>query len=124
MDLLIGDSKISNEFGLINDWKYPAINSPKFSFGMNTFCHQACIFKRSSLDLWNGFPLVDHFDWLTTFYFTKELETKLTQSQAIQDSIKEEMFVMDIDLGRYEFVIESLDTNCKEKALNILSNTE
>jgi hypothetical protein len=54
----------------------------------------------------------------------KELETKLTQSQAIQDSIKEEMFVMDIDLGRYEFVIESLDTNCKEKALNILSNTE
>lgn len=54
----------------------------------------------------------------------KELETKLTQSQAIQDSIKQEMFVMDIDLGRYEFVIESLDTNCKEKALNILSNTE
>ena len=54
----------------------------------------------------------------------KELETKLTQSQAIQDSIKQDMFVMDIDLGRYEFVIESLDTNCKEKALNILSNTE
>jgi hypothetical protein len=83
VDLLIGDSKISNEFGLIKDWKYPAVNSRKFSFGMNTYCHQACIFKRSSLDLWNGFPLVDHFDWLTTFYFTTKLETKLISSLTI-----------------------------------------
>jgi len=80
VDLLIGNSKISNGMGMKTDWKYPAINSPKFSFGMNTFCHQACIFSRRSLLLWKGFPLLGHFDWLTIFYFVKKLESKLVSS--------------------------------------------
>jgi hypothetical protein len=82
-DILVGKSQISYDLLDVKEWKYPDEKSWKFSFGINTFCHQACIFKKSSLVLWGGFPCIEHFDWVTTFYFTNQLVSRKISSVLI-----------------------------------------
>lgn len=82
-DVLVGMSQISYDSLQIREWEYPDEKSWKFSFGINTFCHQACIFKKNSLVQWGGFPCISHFDWVTTFYFTNQLVSKKISSVLI-----------------------------------------
>jgi len=41
-----------------------------------------------------------------------------------RDSLKSECSVKDIEIGRYEYVYDQLDTVCKTQVNKILSNTE
>lgn len=82
-DLLIGKTRVLSDRNEVKDWNFPGVNSRKFCYGMNTICHQSCIFDRRSLESWGGFPLIAHFDWLTIFHFTRQLNSELIASVVI-----------------------------------------
>jgi hypothetical protein len=40
------------------------------------------------------------------------------------DSLKAEIFVKQLEVQRYEYILDQLDSNCKQVADSIMSNTE
>ena len=40
------------------------------------------------------------------------------------DSLKAEIFVKQLEVLRYEYILDQLDSNCKQVADSIMSNTE
>jgi hypothetical protein len=69
--LLVGSALIYSENHKSKSWKKVNPDSFRFRFGINTFCHQACIFNRQILINEGGFSGVDHFDWISTFNLSR-----------------------------------------------------
>ena len=65
--------------------------------------------------LWVGFSY-----WWFVNYYPDVKEIKPSEI----DSLKAEIFVKQLEVQRYEYVLDQLDTNCKKMADSILSNTE
>jgi hypothetical protein len=64
--------------------------------------------------LWVGFS----YWWFVNYYpDVKEIKPEI-------DSLKAEIFVKQLEVQRYEYVLDHLDTNCKLIADSILNNTE
>ena len=53
-----------------------------------------------------------------------QIETHNAELTIQLDSLKGECSVKDIEIGRYEYVYDQLDTVCKTQVDKILSNTE
>lgn len=54
----------------------------------------------------------------------KELVYEYAETSKIIDSLKQEILVKDIELGRYEYTYENIDSTCQEKIDSIYKNTE
>jgi hypothetical protein len=78
--------------------------------------------KKLKYFLW-GF-LITTLLWCTIFGNIigklKAPETKTTEL----DSLKAEIFVKQLEVQRYEYVLDQLDSSCKQMADSVMSNTE
>ena len=62
--------------------------------------------------------------WCTIFgHIIGKLKAPETKPSEI-DSLKAEIFVKQLEVQRYEYILEQLDSNCKQMADSIMSNTE
>jgi hypothetical protein len=70
-------------------------------------------------------PLVSIILMIVLVLSTQYRITKIQQEKNfVIDSLKQEIFIKDIDLGRYEYVMDNLDSATREKVNAILSETE
>jgi hypothetical protein len=60
----------------------------------------------------------------TLFMIDSQIATDNAKLVIERDSLKSECSVKDIEIGRYEYVYDQLDTVCKTQVDKILSNTE
>lgn len=58
---------------------------------------------------------------LSTQYRIKKIQE---EKNFVIDSLKQEIFIKDIDLGRYEYIIDNLDSTTKLTIDSMLSQTE
>jgi hypothetical protein len=70
-------------------------------------------------------PLVSIVLMIVLVLSTQYRITKIQQEKNfVIDSLKQEIFVKDIDLSRYEYVIDNLDSTTKLTIDSMLSETE
>jgi hypothetical protein len=78
LNLLVGSTTIYNGKDDARIWRDVNPEDFKFKYGINTICHQACIFNRQSLINSGGFIEAPHFDWVSTFTLSRNgASTKL-----------------------------------------------
>ena len=74
-------------------------------------------------------PFIAVIILFSIFYFSLSKNADVIKAEADRkiteiDSLKAEIFVKQLEVLRYEYILDQLDSNCKQVADSIMSNTE